>query len=100
MVDPDISCLQRFRLSQCAGHTVQKEAVLASGLGYPFRNDVENDIVGNQGTFVHEFLDFPPQLRAICHGLPEHVPGRNGGDGELLGEQLCLCPLSGAGRAQ
>ena len=75
MVDTDASCFQRLSLSLCAGHTVQDEAALAIVLGDPLRDDVKNDIVGNEGTFVHDLLNFRSQRGTICHGLAEHVPG-------------------------
>ena len=100
MVDFHTLCFQSLRLGQRAGHAVQDEAVFAIRLAYPLRDDTEDQFVGNQATFVHVLLCFLAQVRAIGNGLAKHVPGRNGGDGELVNKQLRLGPLSGAGRAQ
>ena len=100
MVDANAHRLQSLGLGQRTGYAVQDKAVLAVGLGHPVRNDTEDQLVGNQETIVHVLLCFLAQLGAICHGLAEHIPGRNGGDGELFHKQLRLSPLSGAGSAQ
>ena len=100
MVDLHAPVFQSFRLGQGAGHPVQDKAPGAVGAGHPFRDDPKNEIVGNQVALVHVFLCFFAQGSTIGNGLPEHIPGRNGGDGELFNKQLRLCPLSSAGRAQ
>ena len=100
MVDANAHFFQSLRLGQRAGHAVQDEAVLAVGLGHPLGDDAEDQLVGDQEAIVHEFLCFLAQLGTIRHGLAEHIPGRNGGDGELFYKQLRLSPLSGAGSAQ
>ena len=49
---------------------------------------------------VHVLFCFSAQLGTVSDSLAEHVPGRNGGNGKLLYQQLSLGSLSGAGRAQ
>ena len=100
MVDADALGFQGFRLSQRAGHAVQNEALCAVALSHPVGNDAEDQLIGNQRAFVHVLLGLFSQLRAVGHGLTEHVPGRDGGNGELLNKKLCLCSLPGAGSAQ
>ena len=100
MVDFHTLCLQCLCLSQRAGHAVQNEATGAIGLCHPVSDDAENQLVGNQIARVHVGFCFLAQLGAICNGLAEHIPGRNGGDRELVNKQLSLGPLSGAGSAQ
>ena len=91
---------QGLGLGQGAGHPVQDEAVCAVALGDPVSDDAQDQLVRDQRALVHVLLCFFTKLRTIGDCLPEHVPGRDGGNAELLCQQLCLCSLSGAGRAQ
>ena len=100
MVDTNSLGFQRFGLGQRAGHAVQNEAVCAVALSHAVGNDAEDQLIRDKRAFVHVLLGLFSQLRAVGHSLTEHVPGRNGGNGELLNKKLCLCSLSGAGSAQ
>ena len=62
MVDVDPSCFQRFRLGQRARHTIQNKAILTVGTAHPLRDDIENNIVGNEAPFVHDLL----LLQVLC----------------------------------
>ena len=80
MINTDALCFQGLGLGQRAGHAVQDKAVFAVGLGYPLRDDAENQLVGNQAAFVHILFCLFAQVSAVGNGLAKHVPGRNGGD--------------------
>ena len=66
MINTDALCFQGLGLGQRAGHAVQDEAVFAIGLGYPLRDDAENQLVGDQIARVHVGFCFLAQLGAIA----------------------------------
>ena len=45
-------------------------------------------------------LHFTPELGTLRHRLAQHVAGRDGGNAQVLGEQLRLRSLAAARRAE
>ena len=75
VVNSDTLCFQGLSLGQRAGHAVQDETVRTVGLGHPVSDDAENQLVGNQGAFVHILFCLFTKLRTIGDCLTEHIPG-------------------------
>lgn len=88
---------QRVGLTERAGEAVEQEAAVGGvGLGQPFGDDPEHDLVGQQGARVHVLLGLTTELGALGHGLAQHVPRRNVHRAVVLGQQGGLGALARA----
>jgi hypothetical protein len=64
------------------------------GLGQPFANDSEHDLVGHQLAGVHRRLGAAPILGAASHGAAQQIAGGYLGDAETLDQPLRLGAFS------
>ena len=98
-VEGDARLLQSLGLGDRAGHAVQDEAGLAVVLGQALGDDADDHLVGDQLAGVHVLLGLQAHRRAVLHGGPEDVASGDGGDVQLLVQDLSLGALAGARRA-
>ena len=99
-IELDTGLLQGLSLGDGAGHPVQDIALLAVGLGQPLGDDADDDVVRDQLAGVHILLGLQAHGGAVGHGGAEDVAGGNGGDVQLLADDLRLSAFTGARGAQ
>ena len=100
MIEPDTGCLERFRLRDRAGHTVEDVALRTIGFGKTLGDNADDDLIGHQMAFIHIGLGLYSRRRAVFDGRAQNVSGGDRRDPELGGEDRGLCALSRAGSAQ
>ena len=100
MVKLDTVFLQRLRLRDRAGHTVEDVPVRTVRLGETVPDDADDDLIGHQRTALHAGLRLLAQLAAAGDRRAQDVAGGDRRDVQLLGEDRGLRALARAGSAQ
>ena len=83
-----------------AGVTVEQEALGGVVPAEPVLDDLVGDLVGHVAARGEDVLDLETELGLVLDVGPEDVTGRDGRDGQALGEASGLRALTGAGRAE
>ena len=99
-VKMDAGRFERLGLRDRAGDSIEDEAVRTIRAGDPFADDADDDIVRNELASVHEALGLQASLGSVFDRFAKNVAGGNGGDVQLLADDLRLCAFSGTGSTQ
>src|SRR6218665_3389276 len=100
VIEPDACGLQRIGLPNGAGKTVEQKALGAVRLRDALFDQIDDDVVTDQGPRVHHRLGLQAQWRAGLDGGAQHVAGGDLRDAVSLADEARLRALSGAGGAQ
>ena len=100
LIDLDTKLLKRFGLSDDARHTIQNKTVRTVGSGQALLDDAKDDFIRNERTRVHKTLCFQPHRGTVLNGGTQDVAGGNGGDVQLIGQDLGIGAFAGARGAQ
>jgi hypothetical protein len=87
--------VERLRLGDRAREPVEQEAVAGLVALHALEDDADDDVVGDELAPVHVLLGLLPELGALRDGGPQHVPGRDVGQVEVLLQALGLGALPG-----
>ena len=99
-VKVDTGGFERLGLRDRARHAVKDEAVRAVVAGDPLADDADDDIVRNELASVHEAFGLQAGFGSVFDRFAKNVAGGNGGDVQLLADDLRLCALAGTGSTQ
>ena len=91
---------QGFSLRNGARKTVEQETVGAIGLADAFLDQVDDQVIGNQTTAVHDALGDQAQFGAGLDRGTQHVAGGDLRDTEFFGDELSLSTFTGPGSSQ
>ena len=94
-VESDTCLLQSLGLGDGAGHAVQNVAVGTVRLLQTLVDDADDDLIGHQLTGIHILLGLQPGGRTVLHSRPQDIAGGDGGDVQLLLDDVCLRALTG-----
>ena len=99
-VKGDARLFQGLGLGNGAGHPVQDKAVLAVRFRQAFGDHPDDNFIGHQLAGIHICLGLQANGSPVFHRSPENVAGGDGGNVELLIQNLSLGAFAGARRAQ
>jgi hypothetical protein len=100
VIQLDAGRLHGISLRDGARKAVKQEPFGTVGLGNALLDQIDDQVVADQGARVHDFFGFNAQLRAGFDSRTEHIASGNLGNTVLLADEGRLRPLARARRAQ